>query len=100
MAVSYPKLYESIIKFAPDVTECYIEKQNCRTNIYTYDYPMKYMKEVPDLQRPVEWHYVVSLVSEVYYDSDNDGYVDSSRNNAYLVAPIDEYNERFGELTN
>lgn len=98
LAVSYPKLYETIIKLAPDVTECYVKKQNCTTNIYTYDFPMKYMEEVADLQRPVEWHYVVTSAIEVYYDSDNDGYVDSSSKNGYLVAPIDEYNERFGEL--
>lgn len=40
----------------------------------------------------------VLCVGDVYYDSDNDGYVDSSSEWSYLVAPIEQYNERFGEL--
>lgn len=98
LAVSYPKLYETIIKFATDVTECYNQGKKCTINLKSYEFPMKYMKETVDLQKPIEWHYVVSSIMEAYYDSDNDGYVDSSSKNGYLVAPIDEYNQRFGEL--
>ena len=98
LATSYPKLYETIIKFATNVTDCYNQGNKCITSLKTYDYPMKYMENTSDLQRPVEWHYVISSTNEVYYDSDNDGYVDTSIERAYIVAPIDEYEKRFGEL--
>lgn len=98
LAVSYPKLYETIIRFATDVTGCYNQGKKCTINLSSYEFPMKYMQETGDLRNPIEWHFVISSTIEVYYDSNNDGYVDTSSKNGYLVAPIDEYNERFGEL--
>lgn len=100
IAYSYPKLYEIIKDMAHDVTECYFKQKNCQGDIYSYNYPMKYMQELVDLKHSIEWHYVVTSALEYYYDSDNDGYVDTSSKNGYLIAPIDEYNNRFGELIN
>lgn len=98
LATSYPKLHELVTQMGYDITYCRKQGKGCEINLNTYEYPMKYMEEVKDIYSPVVWHYIVTSTIELYYDSDGDGYVDSISKYGYRIAPIDEYNENFGEL--
>lgn len=98
LATLYPKLYELVIKIGYDITSCRKYGKGCEFDLNTYEYPMKYMEELKDIYRPVIWHYIVTYATELYYDSDGDGYVDSISKDGYRIAPIDQYNENFGEL--
>lgn len=92
LATVYPKLFEVAKETAYDMTFS-VNTGVQEIDISTYRYPMYYQYQDTG---NIEFFFTIS---DIYYDSDDDGYVDW-KGQGYFVAPIDEYENKYGKLTN
>ena len=95
--IQYPKLFNIAKEIGYDMTFCIITSEatngqhKCEVDLSTYKYPTFYQ-----IQSSGNWEFFF-ISSDIYYDSNNDGYVDST-GIGYFIAPIDQYDSKYGPL--
>ncbi len=92
LATLYPKLFEVAKETAYDMTFS-VNTGVQEIDTSTYRYPMYYQYQDTG---NIEFFFTIS---DIYYDTDGDGYADS-KGQGYFVAPIDQYENKYGKLTN
>lgn len=95
--IQYPKLFNIAKEIGYDMTFCIITSEatngqhKCEVDLSTYKYPTFYQ-----IQSSGNWEFFFTS-SDIYYDTDEDGYVDST-GNGYFIAPINQYDSKYGPL--
>lgn len=104
LRILYPKLYDVVDKIAYNFSRCVQGsamtngQYQCEVDTSSYLYPQKYQYPPEGKSDKAGLTEFFFKQANIYYDTDGDGYVDSKATDAVIVAPIDEYDQKYGKL--
>ncbi|MBP3445496.1 MAG: hypothetical protein J6K23_06775 [Bacilli bacterium] len=99
----YPKLYNVADRIKYNMSICVQAsaqtngQYKCEVDISTYVYPMIYQYPAEGTSSKAGLTEYYFKTANIYYDTDDDGYVDQAGKGIF-VAPIDQFNEKVGQL--
>lgn len=99
----YPKLYNVANRIKYNMSRCVQAsaqtngQYKCEVDISTYVYPMIYQYPAEGTSSKAGLTEYYFKTANIYYDTDDDGYVDQAGKGIF-VAPIDQFNEKVGQL--
>ena len=99
----YPKLYNVADRIKYNMSRCIQAsaqtngQYKCEVDTSTYVYPMIYQYPAEGTSSKAGLTEYYFKTANIYYDTDDDGYVDQAGKGIF-VAPIDQFNEKVGQL--
>lgn len=99
----YPKLYNVADRIKYNMSRCVQASSQtngqykCEVDTSTYVYPMIYQYPAEGTSSKAGLTEYYFKTTNIYYDTDDDGYVDQA-DKGIFVAPIDQFNEKVGQL--
>ncbi len=99
----YPKLYNVADRIKYNMSRCIQAsaqtngQYKCEVDTSTYVYPMIYQYPAEGTSSKAGLTEYYFTTANIYYDTDDDGYVDQAGKGIF-VAPIDQFNEKVGQL--
>ena len=99
----YPKLYNVADRIKYNMSRCIQAsaqtngQYKCEVDTSTYVYPMIYQYPAEGTSSKAGLTEYFFKTTNIYYDTDDDGYVDQA-DKGIFVAPIDQFNEKVGQL--
>lgn len=99
----YPKLYNVADRIKYNMSRCVQAsaqtngQYKCEVDTSTYVYPMIYQYPAEGTSSKAGLTEYYFKTANIYYDTDDDGYVDQAGKGIF-VAPIDQFNEKVGQL--